>query len=128
MVAKTSEQIKIIDATLLLEARVAMGDKSSEYSDAELQSAATYFASIFSAVSDSMPSYMPSDMVGLYFANVFVHSFMAEAIVRGVIDVKNIDKVVNETLDKLKSGSVESARETLFGKGHDTGTANGRMN
>lgn len=129
MVAKSSKEISVVDASLLAEARLAMGDKGSEYSDGELQATATYFASIFSAASDSMPAYIPKNMVGLYFANIFVHAFMAEAIVRGIIDVKSADKVVNETLDKLKSGNVESARETLFGKEHDEMFApNDRMN
>jgi hypothetical protein len=117
MVAKSTDEIRIIDASLLDAARESMGDKGSDYSDAELQAVATYFASIFSAVSEGVPPYMPKHMLGLYFANVFVHSFMAEAIVRGVINVKNANDIVNETLDKLRIGSVESARETLFGKG-----------
>jgi hypothetical protein len=60
---------------------------------------------------------MPKEMLGLYFANIFVNAFMAEAIVRGVINVKSANDVVNETLDKLRTHGVQSARETLFGKG-----------
>jgi hypothetical protein len=117
MVAKTTEDITVVDAVALSEARGVMGEKSNDYSDGQLQATATYFASIFSAAIESMPPHMPKEYVGLYFAHVFVHSFMGEAITRGIINVKAADDVVNETLDKFRTLGVESARETLFGKG-----------